>query len=299
MLVSHFQLASPPKFSRGMDVLIFWQYIIISYALSYHFTYGSVIECQSFEYDLPLNGRYCPAEGLFLPNLPFHECKLICVERSNCVAFNYDHLTGDCTHFTTLCMKAMENPVMSFAIFTPRKAAEQCYQWKAFNLLAWDRALLLHDPNRYVLRLKKSGNYYVGYYGKATNMCYARQEWVTSQDYISQDDGLPCETLWINEGCTVYAQKYTLGDKIPERAVLAGPWSDSRKVVVAEVRNRPAYYIEGYADAVGPFMRSSTFTILVVLWMRLHGSRTLFHNKDRLSRYGHSHGKHSTVEGLS
>ena len=254
-----------------MDIPIYWQCIIMSYVLAYHFTYGSVMECQSFESDLPLNGRYCPAEGLLLPNLPFHECKLICVERSNCAALNYNQTAGDCTHFTTLCMKAMEDPVMAFVILTPRKEPEQCYQWKAFNLRAWDRALLLHDPKRYVLRLKRNGNYYVGYYLKVDDGCYARQEWVTTQDYFTQDDGFPCETLWINEGCTVYAQKYTLGDKIPERAVLAGPWSDGRKVVVAEVRSRPAYYIEGYADAVGPFSRSSTFTILVVLWIPLDG----------------------------
>ena len=150
---------------------------------------------------------------------------------------------------------------MSFAVFTPKKEAEQCYEWRPINMSAWDRSVLLHSPRRYVSRMFKRGKYYAGYCSRAYGECYAGM----GSGYFINAEGYPAESIWINEGCTVYAQKYALGEEIPQRAVIVGTWSNGIAVVVASVANKPGYYVEGAAQAVGPFEQSTEFTILVVL----------------------------------
>ena len=251
--------ARPPRSTHGMDARKYWRYITILYV--WHFTCGSAEKCKSLEFSLPINGRYCPVQGLLWRKLSFHEGKLACLERNSCTAFNYNHKAEDCKHFTAPCIKAISNPVMSFAMLIPRKEAEQCYKWRPINLRAWDRAVLLHYPGEYVLRMLKNGKYFAGFYGQEHGECYAND----GTQYFINIYGYPCESLWINEGCTVYAQKYTLGDKIPPRAVIVGPWSNGLTVVVADVGDAPGYYVKGAVQAVGPFVRSTDFAILVVL----------------------------------
>ena len=244
-----------------MDASIYWQYTIISYAFTYHYTCGSSAKCYSFEFNSPINGIYCPEEHLLSQKSMFHECKLTCLVRRICAAFNYNHTAEDCTHIAVPCIKAIANPVMSFAKFTSGKEAAACYEWKPISFRAWDRAVSLHAPGGYVIRMLKSGKYYTGYYGRVHGECYAS----VGSGFFIHKHGYPCESLWVNEGCTVYAQKYTLGDKIPQRAVISGSWSNGLKIVVASVGNTPGYYVERAAEAVGPFFRSTEFTVLVVL----------------------------------
>ena len=245
-----------------MNSSICWKLIIINLcALLYKSACTSAAKCQSFQYQLPTIGRYCPAEGLLLHNLPFHECKLVCLESRTCAALNYNHTAGECAHFSDPCIKAMTDPIMSFALFPPRKEAEQCYEWRPINLRAWDRAVLLHLRDRYALRMLKKGKYYGGYFGPTRGECYANDGTGT----LININVYLCESLWINEGCTVYPEEYTLGNEIPKRAVIVGLWPNGLKVVVAGVGNGPGYYVEGEAQAIGPFEERAEFTILVVL----------------------------------
>ena len=105
----------------------------------------------------------------------------------------------------------------------------------------------------------------MGYFGiNNGGECYAS----VGKGYFIQQLGNKCESLWINEDCTVYAQNYTLGVTLPQRAVIAGFWPTDLKLVVASIGDtpgNPGYYVEGATQAVGPFVKSAEFTILVVL----------------------------------
>ena len=62
----------------------------------------------------PFRGRYCPTKGVISPNLPWHHCKLFCLQTSRRQGVNYNFTSNICTYFTTPCPQAKHHPNMAF-----------------------------------------------------------------------------------------------------------------------------------------------------------------------------------------
>ena len=249
-----------------MGILSLWQYIIIPQVCIQKFTFGIDGKCQSFKFYLPLTGKYCPGDGAQPQRLLPHDCKLMCIQSSNCAAFNYNHTTGECTPFAAPCIQAMPEATMEFGVIMPHAEVEQCYQWRPIAQHDWNRAVDVTKENVYVIRMLKGGSYYAGNYAKIVDECYAYD----GTGSIINKHGYPCESLWINEGCTVYFQPYNLGEPLPERAVIAGSLANGDVVYVASLEcqqglRRPGYYIATNNYAHAAFQKSNIFNILVVL----------------------------------
>ena len=206
------------------------------------FAFGTEGKCQSFEFYSPLTGIYCPGDGAQPQHLLPQECKLMCIQLANCAAFNYNHTTGDCTPFTVPCIQAMSEATMGFGIIMSHPEAQQCYEWRPIAQHDWNRAVDVTKENVYVIRMLKGGNYYAGNYAKIVDECYAYD----GTSMIINKYGYPCESLWINEDCTVYFQPYNLGDPLPARAMIAGSLANGDVVYVASLEYEPGYRRAGY-----------------------------------------------------
>ena len=227
----------------------------------YKYIVGSDGECQLLEFTLPISGRYCPIDGLLWHNLKPHECKLICLQSLICAAFNYNHTNGDCIHFAVPCILARDDPGMDFAVLTPQRDPEQCYEWRPIQSRSFSRAVD-HSPGYHTIRLFIDGRYYVGYWHSKHDECYVND----GQLQISvAGHSYTCDTLWVKDGCTIYSLSYTLGNVIPARAVIADSWENGVKIYAAYL-DAPGYYIEGMDYVQGAFKKSNIFSILVVLW---------------------------------
>ena len=184
-----------------MNIVSLWRYVVIAQVWTQCLAFGAGGKCQSFEFDLPLTGKYCPWDDAPKKNLLPHECKAVCIQSSNFAAFNYNYTANDCTHSSAPFIQAMAAPTMEFGIFTPHMEAQHCYEWRLITLRDWDRAVEDNQPNAYVIRMLKGGSYYVGHFGQTYSECYAN-----NSAFFIHLNGYPCESLWIQEDCTVYSQ---------------------------------------------------------------------------------------------
>ena len=247
-----------------MLVTPLWQCLILQLVVMYGFVFGSEDKCQSFEFSSPPGGKYCPGGGWQRPMLSARECKLICIQSPNCAAFNYNYTAGNCNHFTNPCIRALPDSVMEFGSFTPHMEAQQCYEWRPIALRNWDRAVEDNKPTHFVVRLLgDDGTYYVGHWSEFAGYCSANADGRSFAD---------CGSLWIKEGCTVYSQPYMIGERIPQRAVIAGSLSNGQSIYVASVDlpnqptvRIPGYYILANGYAQSRYRRSDQFHILIVL----------------------------------
>ena len=245
-----------------------WQNLVLQLAVTYGFVFGSDDKCQSFEFYSPLVGKYCPGDGVQRQKIAAHECKYICIQSSNCAAFNYNHTTDDCTHFASPCLRALPNLMMEFGSFTPHLGAQQCYEWRPIALRDWDRAVEDNNPTHFVVRLLSDGTYYIGHWSQFAGSCSV------AADGRSVNGFNGCDSLWIKEGCTVFSQPYILDQPLPERAVIAGQLFNGDNIYVASIHRWndptkvrfPGYYIEANGYAQSRYDRSyHRFNILIVL----------------------------------
>ena len=240
------------------------QYLIVQLVVMYGYVLGSDKTCQSFEFYSTPAGKYCPGDGALLQSLYIHECKSICIQSPNCAAFNYNYTARSCTHFTNPCIQALSDPMMEFGRLMSHLKAQQCYEWRPTAARDWDRAVEDEYPKHFVIRMLKDGTYYVGHWSYTYSICSATIDG-TNYNY------LPCESLWIMEGCTVYSQPYIMGEPLPKRAVIADTLASGDYVYVASNgpegtgQRLPGYFIvsNGYARSV--YYQTTRFNILVVL----------------------------------
>ena len=155
--------------------------------------------------------------------------------------------------------------MMEFGIFTPRLEAQQCYEWRPTAARDWDRAVEDGKPRRFVVHVLKDGTYYIVHWG-SYGYCTA------AIDGSPTNRVLPCESLWIKEGCIVYSQPYTIGEPLPQRPVIADSLPNGDNIYVASIYvpnqpgpRAPGYYIVGNGYAEARYFQSDRFHILTVL----------------------------------
>ena len=198
---------------------------------------------ESYDFAAPLHGRYCPVEGIIIPNLPWYHCKLFCLETSNCQSVNYNFTDNICTYFTATCPKAISHPGVSFVLFTGRDSGE-CIEWipnKNGHPKRDDRSLT-EDNKRFAARMQKNGNDLVSY--QLLSICYGRDEEGTFRSI----HGYPCQYLRIRNGCTVYYMTYELGTPLPPNALIGGYTAGGLPVYIGSKDGgiRSKSYIPGF-----------------------------------------------------
>ena len=68
-------------------------------------------------------GRYCPMEGAALSyDLTIHHCKYLCLQSTNCAAFNHDTADNNCTFLRNPFPLAHGAPGMEYFVFTAKPA---------------------------------------------------------------------------------------------------------------------------------------------------------------------------------
>ena len=187
---------------------------------------------------------YCPTEGTITPNLPWHQCKLLCLHTSSCQAVNYNFTSDFCTQFTTTCPRAISHLDMAFAVFTKKEPA-QCMEWKPKqNGRFPDGRSVTEDNVRFVARMQKNGNDFVCYLLTTTFNCLSRDD---EGKFKSSTGKYPCQYLQISDGCTVFFVDYELGATLPENALIGGHTARGLPVYIGrQVRGKGSgYYILG------------------------------------------------------
>ena len=215
---------------------------IIVLSLLCNATVWSHKTCESYDFANPFEGRYCPTDGIIIPNLQWHQCKLFCLETSNCQSINYNFTDNICTYFITTCPKAISNPGMAFVLFTG-KQFEQCIEWipkKDGHPKRDDRSVTI-DNLRFAARMQKDGNDLVGH--QLHSICYSRDE----AGKFESSYGYPCQYLRIRDGCTVYLMNYELGNPLPSNSLIGGYTSGGLPVYIAVIGEAKAIksYIPG------------------------------------------------------
>ena len=199
--------------------------------------------CESYDFANPFHGRYCPTEGIIIPNLLWHECKLFCIQTFNCQSVNYNFTDYSCTYFTATCSKAISHQGMAFVLSTRRQSAE-CIEWipKENDHPKGDDRSVTEDNKRFTVRMQKNGNDILGYQLHET--CYARD--VDGELYRSSQ-GFPCQYLRIRDDCTVYYMTYELGTPLPPNALIGGYTARGLPVYIGIVDGgkAPKSYIPG------------------------------------------------------
>ena len=201
-------------------------------------------KCSLTDFAHPFHGRYCPTEGIIITNSSWHQCKLFCLQTTSCQSVNYNFTYNICTYLTTTCSKAIGYPGMAFALFTGRQPKE-CIEW----IPRWDRLALgdrsvTEDNLRFVARIQKDGNDFVGHMNSDNRACYALDD----QGGVTTYQGYNCQYLRILEDCTVYYEDYEPDAPLPPTAVIGGYTTEGLPVYIG-LRNYglllPGYYISG------------------------------------------------------
>ena len=205
--------------------------------------------CESFYFVDPFNGLYCPTEGIIVPNLLWHQCKLFCLQFSSCQAVNYNSTANICAYFTSPCPRAIGHPDMTFMLFTGRQP-HQCMEWitKQSGLLPGDRSVT-EDNVRFVARLQKDGTDFVCYWKTIGDNCMS----LDGEERISSRMGYPCQYLRIREGCTVFYVNYELGAPLPSNALIGGYTAEGLPVYIGCNSRISGYYIPGSNRLIAGF----------------------------------------------
>ena len=176
--------------------------------------------------------------------LSWHQCKLFCLQAPSCQSVNYNFNYSICTYLTATCSKAIDRLGMAFALFTGRQPRE-CIEWipKGNRHPLGDRSMT-EDNLRFVSRMQKDGNDFVGHMTGGDKICYARDDQVVIKSY----QGYNCQYLRILEDCTVYYEDYEPDDPLLPTAVIGGYTAEGLPVYIG-LRNYglllPGYYISG------------------------------------------------------
>ena len=201
-------------------------------------------KCESHDFAHPFHGQYCPTEGIIIPNLSWHQCKLFCLETPSCQSVNYNFNYSICTYLTAICSKAIDRLGMAFALFTGRQP-DECIEWipKGSRHPVGDRSVT-EGGLRFVARMQKAGNDFVGHMNRDDGTCYARDDQMEIKSY----HGLSCQYLRILDICTVYYENFELGAPLPPTAVIGGYTAEGLPVYIG-LRNYglvlPGYHISG------------------------------------------------------
>ena len=218
--------------------------LIFAFGLLCNTVTCSTGKCKSHD-STPFYGRYCPTEGTIIPNVPWLQCKLFCLQKSSCVAVNYDFTANLCIYFTTTCPLAISHPDMAFVLFTGRQI-EQCLEWipNEDGNPTEDRSVRVGN-NRYVARLQKDGSDFVGHLRADKNDCF-------SLHYVGfkYSDGYPCQYLRIRDGCTVYFVNYEPGTPLPPNALIGGYTAEGLLIYIGKKGVISGYYIPGSGGVV-------------------------------------------------
>ena len=225
-------------------------------------------KCISYKFNNPFPGRYCPKGSVNNLNLSWHQCKQFCLQSYSCQAVNYNFTDNLCSYFSETCTIAISSPYMAFVLFT-KKRPEQCIEWIPIQDRhpQTDRSAT-EDNVRFVTRLQKDGNDYVGYW---------RTDWTECK---SRDDRGPinlmhllCQYLRIRDGCTIYYVGYERGAPMPPNAVIGGHIAGGLPVYIGRQMppsNAVGYYILGSKEFVTPWSYSTgKVKIMVTLWNQL------------------------------
>ena len=200
-------------------------------------------KCTSQDFRHSFYGRYCPTEGMVLPNLPWRTCKLLCLHNSRCQSVNYNFTYNICSYFTATCPKAISHPGMAFALFAARQF-EVCFNWipKRNGHPSADKRSVSEDSVRFAARMQKDGTDFVGYM-MLDGLCYSKEEEVPIKSW----HGYPCQYLQVRNGCTVCYVNYELGAALPPNAPVGGYTVDGVPVYIGIMEGgvRPGYYIPG------------------------------------------------------
>ena len=223
-------------------------------------------KCESYDFEHPFNGRYCPTKGILMSNLPWHQCKLYCLQTPNCHSVNYNFTDNICSYFTATCPKAINHPSMAFVLFTGRKS-EECIQWipKGSNQPSDDDRSVSEDNQRFVARLQKDGNDFLGY--MLQSICYCKD----GEGVLKSKQGYPCQYLRVSDSCTVYYVDYKLGAPLSSKALIGGYTADGLPVyfVIKDGGNAPNTYIPTFTGfAYHGEITTEKVRVLVSLWMR-------------------------------
>ena len=212
-------------------------------------------------------GNHCPKDGIVSPILSWPQCKLLCLQKSGCLAVNYDFTNNSCIQLTETCPITSRNPDMAFALFSARNS-EQCVEWipnpNEHGHTAGER-LLTDDNVRYTARIQKDGNDFIGYIYWSNHHCYAGTESGTLESKYSS--GHPCQYLRVSDGCTVHYMNYELGTAVPPRALIGGYTSGGHPVYLGKFPGqKPKSYIPGLNKMLLGFSAASgNIELLVVL----------------------------------
>ena len=204
-----------------------------------------------------------------------HHCKYLCLQSTNCAAFNHDTADNSCTFLRNPCPLVHGAPGMEYFVF-PAKPAYQCVQWIPYTSgdPVDDRMIASQIGEQMVSRIRYKGNYNIGYQYIPYKQCFT---------YTTVDDGIvssgsssPCERLRIADDCTAFWIPYTAGDPLPTRVVTGGHMVDGEVayVIKFDILHEGApvtisgYYTEGAPQAVSAYLgrrTSNTMTMLVIL----------------------------------
>ena len=215
--------------------------VILIFNLLCNTATASENNCESHDFANPFEGRYCPTQGIITPILSWPQCKLFCLQTSSCQAVNYNLTNNICTYLTATCPKAIMHPDMTFVLFTGTPS-EQCMEWiPTRDARPPGYRSVTEDNIRFVARMQKDGNDFVGYWLMYDRNCYA-------VDDVKQFNGYSCQYLRIRDGCTVYNVNYEFGAPLPSNALIGGYTVQGLPLYIGRINERamvPGYYIPG------------------------------------------------------
>ena len=190
--------------------------------------------------------HFCLTDGITIPKMSWHQCKLYCMHSCGCQAVNFNLTANICVRLRTTCAKAINHREMAFVLFT-EKQADQCYEWIPIESAdprdpSDDNRSLSEDNVRFVARVQKDENDFGAYF-------FARWRECISSDHEgpikTSVDGHSCQYLLIKNGCTAYYVEYVLRTPLPANALVAGYTAEGIPIYIVLYKVYSACYILG------------------------------------------------------
>ena len=167
------------------------------------------------------SGLYChDVNGSVSLIVPAHECTLLCIQRSKCIATNYNSSDGTCQLLPATCLQASEDPSMTHTIFS-RVNSEQCLEWMDhYEWMPADERRVMtkvggDGEQRVMARMIYGGEYYPSHYYPRYDKCFCTNGSLA----IKSSRRVLCQILRMREGCTMAFMSYTAGDVLPVGAL--------------------------------------------------------------------------------
>ena len=206
-------------------------------------------------------------------NVPLKDCKLQCIQRSNCVGINYNHVRNYCLCFSSLCALTQPDDEFIMLRYVDRVVShDECLRWLPFlDTLPSGGVVFIRSGTGEIKQLLARGSIDQAVIpGKLLagrleliSVYNGDNPWIT--DNIEYLDIHPsCFGVW-----TYYDSRSGLG--LPSGAVQGGWLTDGTPLYVAQVSGSFGYYnpVSGKASiSFGGVVNSRTMDILVVVWPR-------------------------------